>query len=501
MTAVAVSRPLRQFDHAPAPAFAPARDLSYLSEGAEIARVARLLGIELMPWQRLVVDVATEYRLDAFGRRIYHYRTVVVSVPRQSGKTTLMGPVRLHRIMTRPGIDCFSTAQTGKDARSRILKLVEQVETSPLSPLFKPLRSNGAEGLQVKANGSKVTRFSPVMGALHGETPHLVDFDEIWRYTETLGDALLGGAKPGMITLGGQGQTWMISTKGTAASTFMNRYVDTGEAGTDPTLAYFAWQMPAKADPDDPATWWRFHPALGNTITEDDLAAEMYADGVSTSERIRAYMNLITTVSESIIEPEAWAGLAATPAGGPPALRDVGIAYEVAPGNACAAVVAGWYDAEGAPCIRVLHQAPGTSWLIGYLAHLRDEYGITEVAADDAGPARRISDDLHPVDQAGAERPAGYGEIILPVRRLSLPDRQTADLDLLAAARDERVLKHDGARVLAQAVAAAQLRTTNGVERIDRDKSVGPVPSLIAGSLALWHAEHRTEQGAAVQLW
>lgn len=494
MSAPAVAAPLRRFEHAPAPAYSPVRDESYLSEGAEIAKVARLLGIELMPWQRHVVDIATEYRLDEFGQRVYKYRNVVVTVPRQSGKTTLMTPVRVHRIMTRPGIDAFSTAQTGKAARDRILKMVEQVETSPIKSLFKPLRSNGAEGLKVNGTNSRVVRFSPVTGALHGETPHLVDFDEIWRFTEELGDMLLGGARPAMITLGAKAQVWMVSTKGTAASTFMNRYIAAGEAGTDPTLAYFAWQMPAGLDPEDPATWRTFHPALNNTIREDDLAAEMYAEGVSHSERIRAYMNLITTVEDSIIDAEAWAALSNDRLGlEVPALSEVGIGVEVAPGNACAAVVAGWWDADGHPIIRVLHQAPGTSWIKPYLYRLRDEYGVTEVAADDAGPVRRITDDLHP-----------YGtdadDALLPVRRLGLPDRSTADLDLIAAARDERTLQHDGSRVLAQAVAAAQLRVNNGVERIDRDRSLGPVPSLIAGSVALWHAEHR-EQATGVQLF
>lgn len=494
MSAPAVAAPLQQFDHAPAPAYSPERDPSYLTEGPEVARVARLLGIELMPWQRHVVDLATQYRLDSFGRRRYKYRTVVVTVPRQSGKTTLMTPVRVHRIMTRPGIDAFSTAQTGKAARDRILKMIEQVEVSPIAPLFKPLRSNGAEGLKVHGTNSRVVRFSPVTGALHGETPHLVDFDEIWRYSEELGDMLLGGARPAMITLGDQAQVWMVSTKGTAASTFMNRYIDAGENGTDPTLAYFSWEMPAGRDPDDPATWREFHPALGNTISEDDLAAEMYAEGVSHSERIRAYMNQITTVTDSIIDAASWASLADDRLGLPvPELAEVGIGVEVAPGNACAAVVAGWWDDDGAPVLRVLHQAPGTSWLKPYLYRLRDEYGVTEVAADDAGPVRRITDDLHP---HGTEA----DDAVLPVRRLSLPDRSTADLDLLAAARDERTLKHDGSRVLEQAVAAAQLRTNNGVERIDRDKSLGPVPSLIAGSVALWHAEHR-EEHVGIQLF
>ena len=492
MSAPAAAPAPARFEYAPAPAYSPRRDPSWSSEGAEVARVARLLGIELMPWQRHVVDIATEYRLDAEGRRRYRYRTVVVTVPRQSGKTTLMTPVRVHRIMTRPGIDAFSTAQTGKAARDRILKMIEQVETSPIASLFKPLRSNGAEGLKVHGTNSRIVRFSPVTGALHGETPHLVDFDEIWRYSEETGDMLLGGARPAMITLGALAQVWMVSTKGTAASTFMNRYIEAGEAGTDPSLAYFSWESPAGADPDDPATWWQFHPALGNTITEDDLRTEMYAEGVSYSERIRAYMNRVTTVTDSIIDAEAWASLEADP-GEVPALGEVGIGVEVAPGNACAAVVAGWWTPEGRPVLRVLHQAPGTSWLRPYLYRLRDEYGVSEVAADDAGPVRRITDDLHPYG-------ADPGEALLPVRRLGLPDRSTADLDLIAAARDERTLMHDGSRVLEQAVAGAQLRVNNGVERIDRDRSLGPVPSLIAGSVALWHAEHR-EQPAGVQLF
>lgn len=481
------------FTHAPAPAYSPVRDPSWLTEGEEIARVAQLLGIELMPWQRHVVDVATEYRLDAAGQRYYHYRTVVVSVPRQSGKTTLMTPVRVHRIMTRPGIDCFSTAQTGKAARDRILKMVETVETSPLAPLFRSLRSNGAEGLKVLGTNSKVIRFSPVTGALHGETPWLVDFDEIWRYSEELGDTLLGGARPAMITLGARAQVWMVSTKGTAASTFMNRYVKAGEEGTDPSLAYFAWQAPAGADVDDPATWWQFHPALGNTITEEDLAAEMYADSVSYSERIRAYMNLMTISSEAIIPAETWDAEAVEPAGPRPTLAEVAVGIEVAASGTCAAVVAAWRDTDGAPCIRVLHQAPGTSWVAPFVTSLHQRHGVGRVFADDAGPVRRITDQLHPL--TSDEPPA------VPMRRLTLAERQTADLTLLTAARDDGTLKHDGSTVLAQAVAAAQLRVTNGVERFDRDRSNGPIPSLIGASVALWGADHPDQVGDTIQVW
>lgn len=491
MTVTTVA-PVRTFEHAPAPAYSPDRDPAYSTEGGEIANVARLMGIELMPWQRHVVDVGTEYRLDEHGRRVYKYKTVLVSVPRQSGKTTLMTPVRLHRLMTRQGIDTFATAQTGKDARARILKMIEQVEMSPLAPLFKPSRQNGAEGLQVIGNKSKLVRFSPVAGALHGETPHLVDFDEIWKYSEQLGDMLLGGASPGQITLGGQAQIWMISTKGTAQSTFMNKWVTAGETGADPSLAYFAWQMPAGMDLDEPATWWAYHPALGNTITEADLRKEMYSEGMSLSERIRAYANLLTVAGEQIIDPDVWDAGASDPDDVPPWDR-IGVGVEVAPGNTCAAVVAGWWDEGGHPVIRVLHQAPGTSWLPQYLHDLHTEFGITPTA-DDAGPVKRVTDALHPY---GTEA----DDALVPIRRMSLAERSTADLTLLAAARDDRTLRHDGSRPLSQAVASAQLRTSNGVERIDRDRSLGPVPSLIAGSIALHVASHPDQSGPKIQLF
>ncbi|WP_165217248.1 terminase TerL endonuclease subunit [Schaalia sp. ZJ1691] len=481
---------MTKFHHAPPPAFSPERDTEYLSEGEEIARVAHLLGLELMPWQKHVADIATEYTLDDEGNRIYHYKTVLVTVPRQSGKTTLMTPVRLHRIMTRPGIDAFSTAQTGKAARDRILKMVETVETSPLAPLFKSLRSNGAEGLQVRSTRSRLVRFSPVAGAIHGETPYFVDLDEIWKFTAELGDTLLGGIRPSMITLGNRAQIWMVSTKGTAQSDFMNRYIEAGEKGTDHSLAYFAWQMPDGADPDDPATWWRFHPALGNTISEDTLREDMYADGMTYGERIRAYMNLITTTQDAIIPAETWDDMKAEPA--PPALSDVAVGVEVAAGGTCAAVVAAWRTDNSHPHVHVLHQAPGTAWVAPYLENLHTHHGVEWVAADDGGPVRAITDALAPLDESKPET--------VPVRRLSLPQRQTADVTLLTAARDEQSLTHDGSQALAQAVAAAQLRTSNGVERIDRDKSLGPVPALIAASVALWAYDHPADQGAEIPI-
>lgn len=482
MSALATAKPLRVFKHAPKAKFATPRDPSWLTEGDEIARLSRLMGRELMPWQKQVVDVATEYRIDSFGRRVYHYRKVLITVPRQSGKTTVMGPVKVHRIMTRPGVKCFSTAQTGKDARNRMMDLLNYVSMGPLSPIFKPLKSNGAEGLEVRKHHASVTRFSPVVGALHGETPFMVDFDEIWKYSKALGDNLLGAASPGMITLDGQAQIWFISTKGTAASEFMNELLEIGEKGTDPSMCFFEWSMPKGMDPDDPATWWEFHPALGNTITEDSLREEMYAPGVSRAERIRAYMNLLTEAEDPIIPKEKWEAMALDPEA-VPRLGDVTISYEVAPDGACGTVLASWRDLDGMPVSRVLHRAPGTSWMPPYIRWVKAEWEPHLIAADGGGPARWVTDQLtKPAEESGHEP--------IDVRTLDMNEYGIACMAWLELARDEGQLKHDGSKPFASSIANAVTRTRNGVETFSRDHSTAPIPEVIASAVGLYAMDH-----------
>ena len=79
--------------------------------------MARVLGVPLMPWQRLVARVASERHPDDPKR--FRYHTVILTVPRQSGKTTLMRAILAQRALVNRNRSAFYTAQTGKDATAR----------------------------------------------------------------------------------------------------------------------------------------------------------------------------------------------------------------------------------------------------------------------------------------------------------------------------------------------------------------------------------------------
>ena len=64
-----------------------------------MAKVAALMQRPFMPWQRQVADVALE--VDPVSG-LFAYKLVIVTIPRQAGKTTLVGAVMEHRAMTTP---------------------------------------------------------------------------------------------------------------------------------------------------------------------------------------------------------------------------------------------------------------------------------------------------------------------------------------------------------------------------------------------------------------
>ena len=455
--------------------YATKRNPARRTHGAGIAAVAEQLGKPGMPWQREVWDVATE--VDRHGNLVYEI--VLVTVPRQSGKTTLFGPVQIHRALTMPRAKTFYTAQTGKDARSRFNDLWSLIEGSPLAPHCTLRRSAGDEGIKWHVTGSSNKIFAPVESALHGETPPLVGMDEIWELSELLGDALLEGAIiPAQVTLDGKRQVWLMSTAGTAESKFMKKWVDRGRIAARspekyPRLAYFEASLPDGADPYDFDAIARFHPAVGHTQTIEALRE--LAGSVSRATWLRAFCNIWTEASDPLIPTADWDALADPTLEA--AWRDVAISWEIAHDNEAGAIVAAWRDDDGHACTRVVHAAPGTQWMEDMLVKIYARKPAV-FGADDGGPTRRMNDRLRL--RLGDDAVTTLGGKEFPV----------ACDSWLTAAR-EKQLRHDGSRTLANGVAHLVLRRSGEVQRFSRTDSTGPVAGPVASAVALYLFDHK----------
>ena len=259
------------------------------SYGPALVETARALGLAcpcgcgaLMEWQQGVADVALEHT----GGRLA-YRDVEVTVPRQSGKTTIMLSVLVHRMLAAPRQVCAYGAQTRLAARGKLFDtLWPMIQRSPVADLFTLTRATGFESVRC-SNGSRMILLSAEESAGHGETLDLVVLDECWAMTSSTEQAV----RPTMATRP-NAQLWMLSTAGNARSVWWRGKVDGGRLSTSTgmgRLAYFEWSADQDVDVLDPATWPAFMPALGHTIDEDTVKADL--EVMELSEWRRAYAN------------------------------------------------------------------------------------------------------------------------------------------------------------------------------------------------------------------
>jgi hypothetical protein len=345
--------------------------------GGAVAKVAELLGMPLMPWQRYVADVAGE--VDARGR--YVHPLVVVSVPRQSGKSSLMLAQGLQRALQAPARKVWHTAQSGRHANEKQREFVELVSRSPLSDVVrgKPRMAAGSMSLTLK-NGSTLKPHPPLRDSLHGEQGDHNDIDEGWSFDEVHGASLFQAISPTHATRPGA-QTFVWSTRGDAASTWFHRLIERGYEGAG--VALFDWGIPYDADPTDLDTIVRHHPAVGHTIEREFLADEQKAVD-DPAEYARAYGNVPTGGTETIIPAGAWeAARTADPL--PPGRPTYGVAVSMDGeyGSLFAAVA----DADGRPWVEEIERRAGRSWLVDRVLSLNDPGdGVAVLRSGSAAP-------------------------------------------------------------------------------------------------------------------
>lgn len=432
-------------------------------ETTMVEAMARMLGTPLMPWQSQVARVVTERSADGRGWR---WPTVVLTVPRQSGKTTLMRAVMAQRTLRYPMHQAFYTAQSGKDARARWRDLVD-VADMRFPQLVTIRRGAGAECMEWRNGHGQVRVFAPTRKALHGYTPPLVMMDEAFAYDEDLGAALMGAVIPAQATLADR-QVWIVSTAGDAESTWLRSWVERGrEAVGDPmsAVAYFEWSAPDGLDLGDPASFELFHPAVGFTQTTEMLVAAR--DTMSRSAYERAFGNRWTTAKQTVVSAEALVACTNTGQVPPEDPARVTLGFDVAPDRSAASVWAAWSDQAGAH-LRPYFARSGTAWLAPALSEAAAQ-GM-RLAADDGGPARSITARLR---LEGIE-----------VSTLSARDFASATGDLIEAVQTGRV-DHPGDPGLLKALDGAALRCLGEADAWSRRDSVGPVHELIAATVAL----------------
>lgn len=269
------------------------------SDGHRVAGLLAELGFELLPWQVQVLEVGLELDHPA-GLPIH--RDVVITTPRQQGKSLLMLGVILHRLLCLSDQVILFGAQSRLTARSRLIETWwPMLSRSSFGSSLELARGSGFETLRNIDNGSSLRLLSTEEASGHGDTADLVVVDEAWSLDARTEQAV----RPATVARRGS-QIWTISTAGTARSEWWRSKVDAGREGVG---VYFEWSADEHADPLDPATWKSAMPALGITVPLEVIRQDFAQ--LSLNEAKRAYLNMWVDSDAddwNVIPQEVWAG-------------------------------------------------------------------------------------------------------------------------------------------------------------------------------------------------
>jgi hypothetical protein len=440
-----------------------------------------------MPWQRHVVDVAFEVDPATGG---LWYEEVVITVPRQSGKTTLILAILVWRCIVASMAWGEQTviylAQTRMMARAKLerefaklLRRTRSLREVSAAERRHPVRDN--EWKLSMNNGSEHVRFgtdsylligAPTETASHGEVLDVAVLDEAFAHRDDLVEQATDAA-----TVTRQSpQSFVVSTAGNAKSVFLWGKVLAGrnacETGSHGRTCYIEYSVPDDC-PDDMDEWAKWLPALGHTISRDRLRSRFDKACRETSTTVdeegfepgrpgfdRGYLNRWrewpTLAGGSGVSPlPNWLHLASPG----DVLTGERVALSVAPDSGSASLAVAGYRPDGLLGVRVERFEPGTRWCV--LA--------CQKAAADTGQPITVDPKTATAGLLEGLRSAG-----VPLHELSLGEVGEACVALHREVADG-LIRHGGQPLVDAVVATAVQQRAGRLWRWDPWKSPGDI--------------------------
>jgi hypothetical protein len=272
----------------------PLRTLSRrTSLGFEVCDFAASIDIVLLPWQRWLLKHALELLPDGSFR----FRTILLLVARQNGKTLVSEVITAWMMATRPNTLVLGTSTATELAREPWGRVVQWAEDAGIARRV----TRGSIDTQLHLDNK--SRYKIATSGRRGGRSLSVDLllvDELREHLDWSGwNALTATttARPNPLTLA-------LSNAGDDRSIVLNAIRASALSGQDPALGIFEWSGEDGCELDDPKALAQANPSLGHLITDATLATKrttLPANGYRTEhlcQRVEA--------EDPAINPDAW---------------------------------------------------------------------------------------------------------------------------------------------------------------------------------------------------
>lgn len=364
------------------------------TRGYDLIEFAKQVGHPLLPWQETAALRALELNDDG----TYRFRTVLILVGRQSGKTTFLKVWALWRLYRDEAKLVLGAAQSLDIAREAWQGSVELATEADL-PIGKVRQANGEQCLWT-SDGSRYRITAATRGAGRGLSVDMLIMDEVreqrdWAAWSALSKTTL--ARP-------RGQVVCISNAGDDESVVLNSLREAALAGKDDTIGLFEWSAPDGCDLNDPQAWVQSLPGLGHVTSAATVKSAIATDppAVARTELLCQHV----TSMDSAIEATGWQA-GADPSGSLGPLRgSLTAGIDVSLDGNHVALVAAAATADGRVRVEPIASWDSTLAARQELPGLIEVLGPVKVAWFPGGPAAALAPILsgltnaHPINGA-----------------------------------------------------------------------------------------------------
>lgn len=327
-----------------------------------------VVGVELIPWQQELLIRALELRED--GRK-FRYRTVVLLVGRQNGKSTVVQMLTLWAMYVLGVKLVIGTAQDLDVAETLWGECVEIVESvDELAAQMKGVvRVNGKKSLDL-LGGEKYKVKAANRKAGRGLSGDLIILDELREHTSW--NAWGAVTKTAMARA--RAQIWCMSNAGDDASVVLMTLrkkahlalgdpdgICSGDGAGDDTLGVFEWSAAPGRPVWDREGWQEANPSLGYTMAEGTLASAAATDPEPIF-RTECLCQWVTGLVEGPFGEGAWEECL-DPRGVIPDDAPLSFAVDVNWDRGSAFVGVCGIRGDGRPQVEVAAGRPGSDWI------------------------------------------------------------------------------------------------------------------------------------------
>jgi len=438
------------------------------------------MGVSFDPWQHGIGSIALGKRRS--GKYAATVGGIVMSIPRQVGKTFLVGMIMIALCVIFPGFTALWTAHRTRTASMTFASMQAMVKKKKIWPHIDAIRtSNGEQEIRFK-NGSIIMFGAREQGFGRGfDKVDAEIFDEAQILSEKALEDMVPAANQSTQPAGA-----LLFFMGTPP-----RPTDPGEefsnrrskalSGKAKNIVYVEFAADPQADPDDREQWAKANPSFPHRTPVESI--ERMRENLTDDDSFKREALGIWDAEDSarVIDEDSWNAVA-DPAS--MAIDRLSLAIDVPPNRGISSVSLAGLRADGRWHVELDDSRKGVDWVIPWVVSRASKNRLHAVVVDEmSGLVERRRDRNYLIGT----------DILVTLAAAEGRDMAIACAKFYDGVIDRSVIHTDQPQVNV-ALSLARKRPLAGGWAWNRKDAASDITPVVSHTLALWGAQNDNVQ-------